>query len=81
MTTPLIKQLDDELGLLLRTGNTPDTRRRATLILHTLRIEYLYITSLVGRLPLLDLRLKQIDLTLTLLFSYNDPDIPLLHAV
>ena len=76
MTTPLIKQLDDELGLLLRIGNTPDTRRRATLVLHTLRIEYLYITSLVGRLPPLDFRLKQIDLTLTLLYSYNDLDIP-----
>jgi len=80
MTTPLIKQLDDELGLLLRIGNTPDTRRRATLILHTLRIEYLYITSLVGRLPPLDLRLKQIDLTLTLLYTYNDLDIPHRHA-
>jgi hypothetical protein len=80
MTTPLIKQLDDELGLLLRIGNTPDTRQRAALILHTLRIEYLFITSLVGRLPLLDLRLNQIDLTLTLLFSYNDLDTPLPHT-
>jgi hypothetical protein len=80
MTTPLIKQLDDELGLLLCISNNPDTRRRATLILHTLRIEYLYMTSLVGRLPPLDHCLKQIDLTLTLLFSYNDPDIPLHHT-
>ena len=80
MTTPLIKQLDDELGLLLRIGNTPDTRRRAALVLHTLRIEYLYMTSLVGRLPPLDLRLKQIDLTLTLLYSYNDLDIPYRHT-
>jgi hypothetical protein len=55
MTTPLIKQLDDDLGILLRIGNTPDTRRRAALILHTLRIEYLYMSSLVGRLPPLDL--------------------------
>ena len=76
MTTPLIKQLDDELGLLLHTGNTPDTRRRAALILHTLRIEYLYITSLVGRLPPLDFHLKMIDLTLTLLYRYDDIHIP-----
>ena len=76
MTTPLIKQLDDELGLLLHIGNTPDTRRRAALILHTLRIEYLYMTSLVGRLPLLDFHLKMIDLTLTLLYRYDNLHIP-----
>ncbi len=76
MTTPLIKQLDDELGLLLHIGNTPDTRRRAALILHTLRIEYLYMTSLVGRLPPLDFHLELIDLTLTLLYRYDDLHIP-----
>jgi hypothetical protein len=76
MTIPLIKQLDDELGLLLHIGNTPDTRRRAALILHTLRIEYLYMTSLVGRLPPLDFHLELIDLTLTLLYRYDDLHIP-----
>ena len=76
MTTPLIKQLDDELGLLLHIGNTPDTRRRAAIILHTLRIEYLYMTSLVGRLPPLDFHLKMIDLTLALLYRYDDIHIP-----
>jgi hypothetical protein len=76
MTIPLIKQLDDELGLLLHIGNTPDTRRRAALILHTLRIEYLYMTSLVGRLPPLDFHLELIDLTLTLLYRHDNPHIP-----
>ena len=76
MTTPLIKQLDNELGLLLHIGNTPDTRRRAALILHTLRIEYLYMTSLVGRLPPLDFHLKMIDLTLALLYRHDDLHIP-----
>jgi hypothetical protein len=34
------------------------------------------MTSLVGRLPPLDFHLKMIDLTLTLLYRYDDIHIP-----